>query len=353
MNIKLLPQEPGDFSFYEELNHLFKSSKYNSFRGLVAYITWSGLSLIHLELESFYNRTKGRVNFIVGLGGNPEELHSLRYLIQRMSKGKYRIFDAKNRNYTFHPKIYLFTGPNESCILIGSNNLTQGGLYYNTECSISISYKNNAMDEFIEEVEHLWQKYNKPLPPFSKNNLKNVSESFLTNLNKFYSKNIAGKTFHQKNKTKELFGIIEIPNPPVELLPKEERSKIKSKKKSRKKGDILLLEILKETGANGTQVQIPYEVLVKYFNVSTDHKTIQISWENNPIRPAVLCSFRNHTYRVSIVEIASMRRPLLLNITRIGNDLYKITSIRGNQYKKVIQICTNQTRIDAKRWVIK
>lgn len=353
MNIKLLPQVPGELSLYKELNHLFKSNKYNSFRCLVAFITWEGLSLIYQEMENFYNRNKGQVNFILGLGGNSEELHSLRYLIQRMSKGRYRIFDANNRNYTFHPKIYLFTGLKESCILIGSNNMTQGGLYYNSECSISISYKNNSKDEFIDEVENLWQQYSKPLPPFSKNNLKNVSESFLTRLNKFYSKSIAGKTFHKKNKTKELFGAINIPNPPVESLPKDERSKSKSKKKSGKKGDILLLEILKETGANGTQVQIPYEVLVKYFNVSSNHKTIQIFWENNLIRPAVLCSFSNYTYRVSIVEIARMKRPLLLNITRIGKDIYKITSIRGTQYKKVIQICTNQTRKDAKRWIIK
>lgn len=353
MNIKLYPQVPGELSLYKELNHLFKSSKYNSFRCLVAYITWEGLSLIYLEMENFYKRNKGQVNFIVGLGGNPEELHSLRYLIQSMAKGKYRIFDAKNRNYTFHPKIYLFTGPNESCILIGSNNMTQGGLYYNSECSISISYKNNARDEFIEEVESLWQKYNKPLPPFSKNNLKDVSESFLTKLNKFYSKSIAKKPFNQKNKTKEFFGDIDIPNPPIASLPKEKRSKLKSKKKSRGKGDILLLEILKETGANGTQVQIPYEVLEKYFHLSSGHKTIQISWENNPIRPAVLCSFSNYTYRVSMVEIAHMSRPLLLKIIRIGKDLYKIESIRGNQYKKVIQTCTNQTRIGAKKWIIK
>jgi hypothetical protein len=270
-----------------------------------------------------------------------------------MTKGKYRIFDAKNRNYTFHPKIYLFTGPNESCILIGSNNMTQGGLYYNSECSISVSYKNNARDEFIEEVERLWQKYNKPLSPFSKNNLKDVSESFLTKLNKFYSKNISNKPFNQKNNTKDFFSNIDIPNPPVAFLPKEKPSKLKSKKKSRGKGDILLLEILKETGANGTQVQIPYEVLEKYFHLSSGHKTIQISWENNPIRPAVLCSFSNYTYRVSMVEIAHMSRPLLLKIIRIGKDLYKIESIRGNRYKKVIQTCTNQTRIDAKKWIIK
>ncbi len=352
MNIKLLPQIPGDLSFYKELNRLFKSKKYNSFKCLVAFLTWEGLGLIYQEMEKFYNRNKGRVNFIVGLGGNPEELHSLRYLIQSMPKGKYRIFDVNNGNYTFHPKIYLFTGSTESNILIGSNNMTQGGLYFNSECSISINYKNNVKDQFIEEVEQLWEMYDKPLPPFNKNNLREVSESFLTKVNKFYSKRETRKTFNQKSKTKELFGGIEISKPPVAGFPIEKPKKVNSKK-SKNKGDILLLEVLKETGANGTQVQIPYEVLIKYFNLHSGHKTIQIAWENNPIRPAVLCSFSNYTYRVTMVEISHMKRPFLLKIERVGRDFYKIKSIIGKQYSSLIQTCTNQTRIGAKRWIIK
>lgn len=43
--------------------------------------------------------------------------------------------------YTFHPKIYAFEWPDRAEILIGSNNLTEGGFYTNYEGAVLVTYE--------------------------------------------------------------------------------------------------------------------------------------------------------------------------------------------------------------------
>lgn len=64
---------------------------------------------------------------------------------------------VKNRfpGSTFHPKIYLFEHDKQADILIGSNNLTEGGFYKNLECSLQITYdfpedKTNYDDAMVD-----------------------------------------------------------------------------------------------------------------------------------------------------------------------------------------------------------
>lgn len=353
MNTQFLPQIPGQTSIYKELNKIFASKEYNSFRALMAYISWDGLSLIHRELENFYEKHNGKISLIIGLGGNLGEIHSLRYLIQRMPKGKFWIFDIDDKHYTFHPKFYYFKGKKKSCVIVGSNNLTQGGLYYNSELSSLTTYVNSEEKKISEGLEELWQLYNKPTTPFTKNNIIAVTPTLLNNLEKYYSKSSGSNKFSKNRSPKELFAKINIKKPPVSDLPQKPNKNSNSKKVVDRKGKVLLLEVLKETGANGTQVQIPSEVLKNFFNVVSDHKTIQISWDKDPVRPAVLCSFSNFTYRVTITEIAKMKRPLLLKIKKVGKDFYEISSLQGNKYSRAIKLCSNRSRKDAKKWIIK
>lgn len=140
-------------------------------------------------------------------------------------------------------------------------------------------------------------------------------------------------------------------------LPQEE---VYSEKESVKEhaleieNSILFLEVLTETGAGGTQIQIPTIVVKEYFGMDqTDkHKTIEISIGVDQYRPAVISSFDNFTYRVSINEVLGYERPLLLRFSRHAPDRYSIDILTGDLYNIKIAYCIHQTRIDSKRWLI-
>jgi HKD family nuclease len=62
------------------------------------------------------------------------------------------------RGHTFHPKIYLFEATDSQAVLfVGSNNLTEGGLYTNYEASSKITFvfpeDNEKYAEFLESLD--------------------------------------------------------------------------------------------------------------------------------------------------------------------------------------------------------
>lgn len=52
-----------------------------------------------------------------------------------------RIVKHRIPGHTFHPKIYLFERPGQAEIIIGSNNLTEGGFFGNYEGSARVTYR--------------------------------------------------------------------------------------------------------------------------------------------------------------------------------------------------------------------
>jgi phosphatidylserine/phosphatidylglycerophosphate/cardiolipin synthase-like enzyme len=84
-------------------------------------------------------RRGGEVRVVVGvdLDGTSEE--ALREILGWNVDA--RVVKNKKPRHTFHPKIYLIERPRNADILIGSSNLTEGGLYRNYECLAHIRYE--------------------------------------------------------------------------------------------------------------------------------------------------------------------------------------------------------------------
>ncbi|MBW2321269.1 MAG: phospholipase D family protein [Deltaproteobacteria bacterium] len=346
MTTEILHQFPGKQNLNEELKIALKNETFNQLRILVAYISWPGIRLIHKELELFHDSGK-QVSMIIGVGDGYSESTGIRYLMERLYNANLFIFHAPLQSFTFHPKMYLFSNEVECLAFIGSNNFTTGGLFCNCECCVklSLNYKSDA--KTCEEVETVWSSYEEPLKPFEKGNLKRIDQKLLTD----YSKQIEPlrRTRH-KLKTpilKNIFPAVKIQRPAIPDV----KVQTSTKKSSAKR--ILLLEILKETGVEGTQVQIPRKVIDEYFDVpSTGHQTIELQIGNRPIRPAVICHFGNNTHRVSFPELARHKRPLLMKIVKVKQNLYKVELLKGRNYEKFIKKCTHQTRSAARRWEI-
>ena len=104
-----------------------------SFHFAVAWARQRGVELIASALEKYSGRSVG----IIGLnqrGTSYEALYALHGLLDELW-----VFH-KHERQTFHPKMYLFLpNPNnedqKAVTVIGSSNLTAGGLYTNFEIS--------------------------------------------------------------------------------------------------------------------------------------------------------------------------------------------------------------------------
>lgn len=112
----------------------------------VAFLKCSGLKLIKDSIEDILG-DNGYVNIIIGLDlyvTEPNALYELFDLCQ--TKHRLKVYLYSSKNSIFHPKMYASRRNNKSSVLVGSANLTSGGLSSNVEASI---YSKN--DELLFE----------------------------------------------------------------------------------------------------------------------------------------------------------------------------------------------------------
>lgn len=155
-----LMNQPLTGQLGSRLIELLDSPDYHTLNIVVAFAKNSGVLRIKDSLEIFRERG-GIVNVYVGvdLGGTSYEaltallLHTDSLNIVHSEKGQ-----------TFHSKIYQFLGKEEGLVVVGSHNLTAGGLWTNFESSVIIPVENSStkvshilkeMDNYIEGLTSL------------------------------------------------------------------------------------------------------------------------------------------------------------------------------------------------------
>ena len=115
-----------------------------------AWAKYSGLNRIRGQLETFRSRG-GTSRLIVGIdeGGATEQ--GLRLALELFDT-VHVLFDMSGR--TFHPKVYLVEGTEVAHVLIGSNNLTAGGVFYNYEGAIQmlLDLASGKENEVVQQI---------------------------------------------------------------------------------------------------------------------------------------------------------------------------------------------------------
>jgi hypothetical protein len=99
---------------------------------IVAWAKRSGLSRLHDDLAAIRSRA-GQTRLIVGIdegGATKQGLEWARLLFDRV----FVFHDRSGR--TFHPKVYVASGETSARLLVGSNNATAGGVYFNYEAGL-------------------------------------------------------------------------------------------------------------------------------------------------------------------------------------------------------------------------
>jgi HKD family nuclease len=134
----------------------------------IAFLRDSGLSLLKDQILKAAKRDCS-LTFYVGTDFYQTEPVALRYLFELTKKNqKIKLFLLSRQAITFHPKIYLLLGRNEATAIIGSSNLTRGGLIDNIEASTCI--KTSCNDDFIIQIRDFFHsieesKRSKPADP--------------------------------------------------------------------------------------------------------------------------------------------------------------------------------------------
>ncbi len=124
-------QRLGDY-LLEQLG----SNEWTSFRAAIAFVKVSGVAHLEQALAAFSQRAHVCLSIGVSLRGTSKEgLERLAAAIG--SKGEVWIF-FNEKGLTFHPKMYLFSNPEQASLVVGSGNLTEGGLFDNYEASLEI-----------------------------------------------------------------------------------------------------------------------------------------------------------------------------------------------------------------------
>jgi HKD family nuclease len=180
MRSRVIVQGFDENNLEQELNLLLKDPRVSRFRILVAFVTLDGLLKLGTDsdgaLFKFANSEDKQFELIVGIDSitTPDAIGE----IQRLStivKGKYfaRAFSSSRRQL-FHPKVYICDrkGGN-STVIVGSNNLTPGGLVKNIEVSIILEDVTFAE---MHEFDKMWDTFSSHI------DIKTIDNTLINNV---------------------------------------------------------------------------------------------------------------------------------------------------------------------------
>jgi HKD family nuclease len=140
--LEVLAQPFGDRALGEVLGSELREGDWETFRAVVAFLKQSGFRHVAAPLDSFLDRVDSEVVIAVGIDHDGTSLEGLQDLWRLMhDRGELFVFKEGQGgpSRTFHPKAYLFERAEEALALIGSGNLTAGGLFVNHELTVSIA----------------------------------------------------------------------------------------------------------------------------------------------------------------------------------------------------------------------
>lgn len=230
------------------------------------------------------------------------------------------VFQAPNPSSIFHPKLYVYQTNSDVNFIIGSANLTSGGLASNLE-SLLLYEGIDRKSRLAREVLSIWQTYARPSAPLSPTFLRQVTGPYAERLLKSLPRRTHQEFRSGRRKIQALWRpISRLPLPKsVRFLPRE---RLTLKRLGR---DYLLMDVLRET--RKTQMQIPLDVVERFFGIPRGSPAaVNVSiWTREgltqPIhRPLVMSRGVGMTRlmrRLEMPQIKGLERPLAVLFLRL------------------------------------
>lgn len=158
--MQFITQPFGEVRLGEFLQNHLGDPQWTAFRAAIAFVKHSGTQHILPVLHEFSQRAEVRMSIGVDLYGTSRE--GLHDLLDATQPGQIFIY-RNNGPFTFHPKVYLFKSAQCADVVVGSGNLTGGGLFTNYEASLAASLdlaneQDAALLYLVEATMNLWSQ---------------------------------------------------------------------------------------------------------------------------------------------------------------------------------------------------
>lgn len=358
--VTIVKQAPGaPFQLYRRINALLKTPGLKRLRIAVAYARWAGLGLIAKHIESFLDGG-GEFQSIYGVANGVTTPDSLLYNLYLKTLYKTHTYAGAIKdeysNSIYHPKFFEFRFGKEAIAIIGSANLTGGGLSQNTELGVEFHYAHGTVLQ--KQVEAAWNSMRGEAREVTSKLIRKLQRQSELASERDRGENQSGRNksrlaLRAKASPKPLFSkVLDLPQPSrrIKIFSKLDTLSVQPRR--------LYLQILKgETGGQvggkhpGYQIQLPVATLAAFFGLG-ENETKKASFQfPGELVAASLTHFPNKTHRVRLRPLRDIKRPALVTFQRMGTDTYKCSVVPLESYKKVLAAkCTEQQRKGARRW---
>lgn len=158
---KIVVQPEDKFRLGDFLIQSLSNTDWTVFRGAVAFAKRSGTKHVREALQEFAKR--GFVNLSVGISSGGTSAEGLEDLMAAaLPTSKLWIFHNPSGS-TFHPKVFLFKNANAADLVVGSGNLTEGGLFTNYEAGVRLvlDQSNPGDQEVLKSIESALDRWSK------------------------------------------------------------------------------------------------------------------------------------------------------------------------------------------------
>lgn len=358
MTIQSFVQFVGKQALAEELNVRLRDKRYRTFRFAVAFARWSGLHLLDPALRSFAERPGNKIACLVGVDLGGTTIEALTYLSE-LPHSRVRVVRSGMPQVVFHAKVYAFEGPTHWTLILGSPNLSTGGLWSNIESYVLI--EGTPSDRSV--LNSLFAPFDNP--PFTGHHVQLVDAALLQEL----APVLARYTSTPPDREAGSRGGDPPPLDPEFRSPRPdgrppERTTAKRRRRSEQVEPVsvpihesrLYMELWDETGG-GTQVQIAKRVFTEFFGASPGVTTyVTLDTPGGAIPAVRLQWFSNATFRIGLPFVghsdSGAGRRGVLRFTRTAPDHYtvELRTMGDRQYDTWLRRCDDETGFGRKHW---
>jgi len=153
-----IAQPLGQFRLGDYLIGNLQYEGWTLFRASVAFVKNSGVKHIYSLLSDFQQRGISKIS--VGIDNGVATYDGLVNLLDAIGENSEMWIFHNENSSTFHPKVYLFANDQNADFIVGSGNLTEGGLFTNYEAflRVSLDFQNiedrRQYDEIISYLDY-------------------------------------------------------------------------------------------------------------------------------------------------------------------------------------------------------
>jgi len=141
-----------DSAVGEQIKQAFADKRFKSLVAFVAFASKPAATFLVLQSQT---NPSVKVHIYVGVDLKGTSKEALETLLE--SGISTVVFHTISREI-FHPKVYLFRGDNDACLIVGSSNLTAPGFYANVESSVRIDFNftKSPGRELLQQVKEFF-----------------------------------------------------------------------------------------------------------------------------------------------------------------------------------------------------